>query len=163
VNRSFGRSRAAKASNSITVSTAHANFEGERKMALLRETEGTIRAYLFLAGVLGGLSNLSGMLSPGVPLWYRLVCAPAIALAGLYLWLGATLHRRLRESPSSVLLVFRCGMGVQATYVVFEVVLAILAGSTPVPVSLIGFAIAFYLHSQSQRLIREAATPAQFG
>ena len=130
-------------------------------MAIFKETVGTIRGYLLLSGLLGFIANVSGVVAPGVAVWFRLLCLPGVLLSSMFFYLGVTYETRIRETPSFVLTTFRAAMALAIFDAFLEVLIALVYSVTPMPFSLIGFLIAWYLHSQSKLLIREAAVEAQ--
>jgi hypothetical protein len=132
-----------------------ATGESENAMAILRETIGTLRAYMLVVGSLGTLLNLSGLLSGEAPLWVKLLALPALALSLALLYFGVTLGTQLRERPSAIVRLFVAAMVIQGGYAVSEIMWAVAHGQIPIPISAVGFLIAWYLYAQSKRLVRE--------
>lgn len=114
----------------------------------MKETVGSLRAYLILSGLLGAVSYL-GPLSEAEGL-AAVILVAGLFVALLYLYLGVRLKHLLSTAPNQPLLILRVGAG----YLILVCLLAAvggdgLAGSA---MAVVGLLMTWYVYANIRRL-----------
>lgn len=124
-------------------------------MPSARATVTMLRVLMIVAGLLGSAAFVAGLLSEIPPVWVLLLNVPAVLLSIILLYFGVTLQTQLRRRPSAVVNVFIAAMIIYGGYALSETVWNLTHGHFPIPRSLISLVVAWFLYTQSKRLVRE--------
>ncbi len=130
-------------------------------MALMRETVGSFRTYLYLAGALGALSNLGLLLAPQAHPIDRGVGLVGLGLCALLLYLAATLPAKLRTQLGFVRAVLWALIGFNCLMLGTSIVAALVTGGFPNVLPIIGILIGWYLLANARRLHDELAAQGE--
>lgn len=115
---------------------------------------GLLRVVMILAGLLGSAAFVAGLLAEVPPMWVLLLNVPTMLLSLAFLYFGVTLETRLGRQPSVVVSLCTGAMVIHGCYALSELAWNLTHGHFPIPRSLLGVLLAWFLYAQSKRVVR---------